>query len=160
MSSLFEAPSTGRKGLFEAPPLKPAGGIKDSTAPVGHAFGLEHMDVGELLALRAEIDGWLPAMSLKDLNLEEELVRQFLQVKALQTQVMNNDEIPANQLAQVAGQVGNSLQALVKMQADYYNIERFKGIEGLMIKHMKKLPLEVATKFVEEYENLGVKDGS
>lgn len=140
--------------LFEAPPLKAAGGIKDSTASVGHAFGLEHMDVGELLALRAEIDGRLPATALKDMNLEDELVRQFLQVKALQSQVMGNDEVPANQLAQVAGQVTSTLQALVKMQDQHQTAERFKEIEGLVIKYMKKLPLEVAEAFLNEYEGL------
>lgn len=146
--------------LFEAPPLKAAGGIKDSTASVGHAFGLEHMDVGELLALRAGIDGRLPAISLKGLNLEEELVRQFLQVKALQTQVMNNDEIPANQLAQVAGQVSSILQVLVKMQIDVGRDEQMKRIEDALLEAVRTLPDKERVAFFDRYEKIAESNGA
>jgi hypothetical protein len=116
---------------------------------------LQHMSVVELLELKHQIDGYLPALSLKDVNLEAELLQQFALVKDLQTGVLTDDMIPANQKAQVAGQVASTLQQLVKMQTDYYNAERFKSVENIMISALKKLPLDAANEFLKEYENLG-----
>lgn len=121
-------------------------------------FGeIDLMDVEELLRLRAEIDSRLPATRLSDMNLEEELVRQYLQIQALQTVVMEDKTTPANQKAQVAATVANTLQHLVKMQTEYHTAERFKAIENLMIKYFKTLPLDVVEKFMDEYEAMGAK---
>lgn len=116
---------------------------------------LQHMSVVELLDLKHKIEGYLPALSLKDVNLEAELLQQFALVKELQAGAINDDMIPANQKAQVAGQVASTLQQLVKMQTDYYNAERFKSVENIMISALKKLPLDAANEFLKEYENLG-----
>ena len=116
---------------------------------------LDTMDTDELLRLRAQIDARLPATRLSEMNLEEELVRQFLKVQALQDSVLEDDAVPANQRSQVAGQVASTLQQLVKMQSEFHTAERFKAIENLMIKYFKRLPLDVVEKFLEEYEALG-----
>lgn len=115
---------------------------------------IDNMSVEELLALRAEIDARLPATSLKDMNLEKELIIQYLKVVELQQKVLEDDETPANQLAQVANAVAGTLQNLITMQSKFHNVERFKQLENLMIKHMKSLPLEVAEAFINEYEQL------
>lgn len=115
---------------------------------------IDNMSVEELLALRAEIDARLPATSLKDMNLEKELIIQYLKVVELQKKVLEDDETPANQLAQVANAVAGTLQNLITMQSKFHNVERFKQLENLMIKHMKSLPLEVAEAFINEYEQL------
>ena len=119
-------------------------------APQG-ANRIDTYSVADLLALRAEIDAALPATALKDLDLERELVVQFQTIKTLQSNTLDDDETPANQKAQVANACAAVLGQLVKMQAEFYTAERFKTIEGLMVKAMKTLPVEQAERFLEEY---------
>ena len=66
---------------------------------------LSTLDLGELLALRSQIDARLPMTQLSEMNLEEELVRQYLTVQAVQTACLADSETPANQKAQVANSV-------------------------------------------------------
>lgn len=115
---------------------------------------LAEMDEGQLRALRAELDTLIPERSLSGMNLEDELVWQFAAIKQLQDRVMVDDATPANQKAQVANAVAGTLQNLIKMQTDYHTAERFKAIEGLMVRAMKRLPLEAAQAFLDEYEAL------
>ena len=115
----------------------------------------KHMNLSTLIDLKRQIDGYLPAMALKDVNLEEELLTQFALVKDLQSITMSDMDIPANQKAQVAGQVAAVLKQLVEVQAVHFNAERFKRVENIMIAALKKLPLNVAQEFIQEYENLG-----
>lgn len=114
----------------------------------------EQMSVSELLSLRTEIDKLLPATSLSEMNLERELVLQFLKAREMQERVLEDIDTPANQKAQVMNQVASTLQQLIKMQAEYHTSERFKAIENVMIKYMKRLPLDVAEAFIDEYEQL------
>jgi hypothetical protein len=109
----------------------------------------------ELRMLRAEIETLLPGDVLREMNLEEELVRQYRKVVLLQDEVLKDDEIPANQRAQVAGQVASTLQHLIKMQTEFHTSERFKEIENLMIKHMRALPKDVAEAFLADYAKVG-----
>lgn len=115
---------------------------------------LDLMDVGELLRLRGEIDRRLPATALNNMNLEEELVRQYLRVQHLQDESMLDMEASPNQKAAVSHQVASTLQHLVKMQTDFHTAERFKKVEGLMVKAMKQLPIDVAKDFLDAYERL------
>lgn len=118
--------------------------------------GLSNYSEADLYKLRAEIDALLPQQSLSAMNLESELVTQFHTVKRLQTLILDDDETPANQRAQVANAVVGTLDALVKMQERYHNSERFKAIENLLIKHMRTMPREIAEKFIADYEALNV----
>lgn len=113
------------------------------------------MEIDELLELREEIDKHLPATKLSDVNLAEELVLQFQKVKHLQTKVLAEVKTSAQQKAAVANACAGALSALVKMQTELHNAERFKAIENLMIKYMRRLPLDVATEFLEEYARHG-----
>lgn len=115
---------------------------------------LQNLSVDELLSLRSEIDELLPARALGDIDLEHELVVQFLAVKSLQANVLQDDHTAANQKAQVANAVASTLQQLVKMQSEHYNAERFKRIEALLVKSMKLMPVEAATAFLDGYEEL------
>lgn len=115
---------------------------------------LSDKSVQELLDLRRAIDKALPSTSLQQMNLEEELVLQYHQVMELQTKTMSSEEIPANQQAQVANAVAGILQQLVRMQSEFHTAERFKAMESLMLKYIKKLPIEVAEAFLDEYERL------
>ena len=116
------------------------------------SYNWKSMPVELLLQYRAEIDAALPATKLSDLNLEEELVIQYLETKALQASVIGDDETPANQKAQVANACSSILQQIVKCQAELHNAERFKTIEMILIKHMKRLPRDVVAAFLEDYE--------
>ena len=132
-------------------------GIADSAPPTPQKreFDLKGYSPTELRNLRREIDTMLPRESLSDLDIPRELLTQYRAVLDLQTDVINDDDIPPNQRSQVAGQVASVLQQITKMQGEFYTAERFRSIENLMIKHMRKLPLEQAREFLKEYEELG-----
>lgn len=115
---------------------------------------LRELEPGDIDTLWDMLQELRPTQSLADLNLEHELLDQYDRVKKLQTEVLQDDEVPVNQRAQVANTVATTLQQLVKMQTDYYNAERFKAIEALVLKAIKTLPKEVAEKFVEDYERI------
>lgn len=107
----------------------------------------------ELLTLRNKIDALLPPMQMSEMDLETEVVRQFMTVKALQGDTLaGHDE--ANKKASVVNACAAALQTLAKMQVELHNAERFKKIENLLIRHLKALPKEVADKFLADYSNL------
>lgn len=129
----------------------------DSRPPQGQYSDamLKTMTIAELSGLRDKITSLLPAAALKDVDLERELVIQFAVVKELQNDVLVDRDVPANQKAQVASQVASTLQQMVKMQAEYYNAERFKAVESAVIRAMKRMPLELAQEFLRDYEQIG-----
>ena len=127
------------------------------TAPED-GFDLDAMSVDELRELRDEIDRRLPEEKLSQMDLTQELLSQYRLVQRLQTDVLDNEEVPANQRAQVAGQVASTLQQLVKMQTEFQNAERFRAIENLLIKSIKLMPRDAAEAFITEYEKLGADD--
>jgi len=128
--------------------------IRNAISDAVGGVALDALSTGDLLILKSQVEQRLPARSLKEMNLEEELVEQYLTVKALQERVLSGEGVSPSQLAQVANQVAGTLQQLVKMQTEYHTSERFKAIEGLMVKYMRRLPLSVAEDFLAEYEAL------
>ena len=128
------------------------------TAPEKEGFDLDTMSVEELRELRDEIDRRLPEEKLSQMDLTQELLSQYRLVQRLQSDVLGDDDIPANQRAQVAGQVASTLQQLVKMQTEFQNAERFRAIENLLIKSIKLMPRDAAEAFIAEYEKLGGDD--
>lgn len=107
--------------------------------------------VEDLLRWYDEIQLHLPPLKLSEMNLEKELLLQFHTVRALQTAVMDDNEIPVNQRAQVANTVASSMKQLADLQEMVYRTERHKNIESLLIKHLSKLPEEAAQVFLNEY---------
>lgn len=116
-------------------------------------FDLDTMDAQELIDLLSEIERRLPATSLRGMDLERELVLQYLKVKALQDKVMTDEATPANQQAQVANAVVTTLQNLVTMQAKFHTSERLKEIEARLIKALNKVPTQYLEEFFEWYES-------
>jgi hypothetical protein len=108
------------------------------------------MDVRDLLDMRSRIDQALPALALRDMNLEQELVIQYLTAKELQTMVLSSGE-EANKKAQTLNAVGAALQALIKMQSEYHTAERLKEIETRLVRCLEKLPKEQAQEFLAWY---------
>lgn len=96
---------------------------------------------------------------LDQINLESELVAQYNRVLRLQEDVMWDDDCPANQKAQVAGQVASTLGSLIKMQEDLQRSEAFKLMESVLADAIKTLPEEAKTAFFEEYERRAAKAG-
>ncbi len=128
-------------------------------ARIGEAVTLGNMSYEEMVALKDLLDAQEMEEnrmhSLGDINLEHELMSQYAKVKKLQTDVLIDDSVPANQKAQCAGAVASTLQQLIKMQTEFYTAERFRSIENLMIAYMKKLPLADAQSFLDAYEKIG-----
>jgi|GEM_PF-3173718 len=116
--------------------------------------GMAGASLTELLDLRAQIDAQLPARSLADLNLEEELILQYLIAKELQTATMGDLDVPANQRAQVLNACVSALDKLQDTQAKFYSQERFKRIEAMLISTLKKWPVDLAGDFIDEYEKM------
>jgi hypothetical protein len=140
----------------ELPPLPAADpGRSEADRPERRTFDVSLLSTAELLSLRGRIDERLPAMKLGSMNLEEELVLQFQTVKALQNDTLEDRFVEPNKKASVVNACASALSQIVKMQTDLHTAERFKTVEGLMIKALKTLPLETIEPFLVEYEKMG-----
>lgn len=113
---------------------------------------LSKMSVPELIELRGQIDSLLPPRKLSDVDIEEELLLQFAQTKVLYSHVIENQETPANQRAQVANSCTAILEQLIKMQTRLYSAERVKAVEQATIRVMREMGEEVQARFFEIYE--------
>lgn len=118
----------------------------------GQTLLLDHMSIEELLQLRTQIDERLPVKRLKDMDLEQEAVIQYLTLKSLLERTLSEDDTAANQKAQVANATASALQALDKMQRDTFTFERFKEVENALVAMLNEWPIEMTKKFFEEYE--------
>jgi hypothetical protein len=137
----FDAPPETKK------PLRQSKGYNWST-----------MTVAELVKFRDEINQALPPTELSKLNLEQEALLQYRTLRELQANVLQDDEVPANQRAQVANAVAANLKTLGDQQQALYTTERFKLIENLLIKCLTMLPEEQAAAFIAEYEKAFVRE--
>lgn len=108
----------------------------------------------ELIQFLDEITGLLPPLELSKVNLERELLLQFHTVRAIQTEILDDDDVEANKKATVANAVTSSLTKLADLQIALYNSERFKELENIMIHACKQLPEKQAAIFLEKYEKL------
>lgn len=139
-------------GLPNLPP--PSGGGQNQPRAATHSLqvNLTGMPVAELLEVRAQIDEKLPVKDLADVDLNRELVLQMLQTQRLQSDVLKDEETPANQRAQVANAVAAIIAQLAKLQTEVYTSERLKRIEGYLIESLQQLPTVAQAKFLELYE--------
>lgn len=117
------------------------------------------MAPADLRKLRREIDGLLPVDTMATLNLEAELVEQYNKTKGLMNEVLDDEETPANQKAQVANSVVGALGQLVKLQEDLKRQETLKIMEACLIDVVKTLPDERKVEFYADYERLATKAG-
>lgn len=114
-------------------------------------FDLSGIDESGLYLLMTEVEAKLPLKYLKDVSLEQELVRQLRMTQLLQIDVIDDPEVPANQRAQTANAVAAILHNLAKLQTEVYTSERLKTIEAILIETLKTLPEEQQRRFMEEY---------
>lgn len=113
---------------------------------------LDELTELDLFTLRSQIDQRLPSPKFKDINLEEELVRQYQTAKALQLSVMDSHE-EAQKKASVLNACAATLQNLTRMQSEFYKAERFKEIESRLIQALKLVPREHLLEFFAWYES-------
>jgi hypothetical protein len=93
-------------------------------------------------------------IKLADFNVEAELLTHFHSLRSLHNLVVDDDEVPANQKAQVANAVTGSLDKVAALQNSVYDSERFKRVENLLIRHLSTLEQALAEKFLTEYEQI------
>lgn len=115
---------------------------------------LDSMDLLELLALRDEIDAKLPKTTLKDVNVEQEVLLQYIRVKELQSHVAQDRSVPTNQRAQVSNTVAKCLSEIVRMRSEVYNTEQFRLMEAALAKALKTLPEAAQTVFYGAYQKI------
>ena len=92
--------------------------------------------------------------SLKNLDLDAELYNAYAKAKNYLADVQSDDQVPANQLAQLMNTISAILKEIVKMQTELHNAEKVKKLEAAMIQAIKLAPLESQQAFLEEYETL------
>ena len=117
-------------------------------------FNWAMLTVPELVKFRDEITAVLPPLSIKEMDLEQQMLLQFHSLRALQNQVLEDEQIPLNQRTQLANAGASSLAQLLAYQEKVYTQERFKRIENLLIKNLNKLPQEQAEAFLLDYEKI------
>lgn len=127
-------------------------GVTLPEIPRSRGFDLDDMTTEDLIRLHASIEAKLPPAELGSMNLERELVMQYRRILALQEDVLMDDDVPANQRAQVSNAVAATLQQLVKMQSEFHTAERFKAIESRLIKALEKVPADYLEDFFAWYE--------
>lgn len=130
---------------------------KNDAAPTFDAhpvIKLDNLTLDQLLNLRNEIEQRLPAKNLRDLNLERELVLQLLSSQSLQSRVLQDPNIAANQQAQVSNSTAAVLQQLIKLQSEVHTSERLKRIENKLIECLNMIPKEAQEQFLSVYEEI------
>lgn len=86
--------------------------------------------------------------SIKDLNVESELLRHYYDTQDL---MKKNSNQPLSQQVQNMNSIVNILKTITEMQVDVYNMERLKKFEGTLIEVLKEFPIIQAV-FLEKYK--------
>jgi hypothetical protein len=108
----------------------------------------------ELREIQWEIEQKLPISSLKSVNLESELLKQYKKVLNLQEDALSDEDVPANQKAQVAAQVAAVLRDLIKLQEDLSLATTLRLMEEALIESLQLLPEEAKESYFSTYERL------
>lgn len=123
--------------------------------PAAKGPGLADIIVGmsndDLLSLRQKIDLRLKT-DLSRLNLAEELGLQYRAAMVLLDSIQDDQDVPANQRAQVLNSVRTTLGEIIKQQKVVFNAERLKRYESAMLKVLQSLPPEQTRIFFDLYE--------
>lgn len=99
-------------------------------------------------------------LSLRELNLDFELLRRYQEAKDFLANVIDDTTLPPNQVAQVMNTVTAILKEITKMQTDIHNAERVKLMEQAIITALKTVPEDAQNLFFTEFERLSIKNGN
>lgn len=91
------------------------------------------------------------ATKLEDLNIADELLIQYKNAVNLFEAAQHDNDIPANQKAQLLNSISAIITNISKTQTDVYNAERLKALENTLIATLKDFP-EVKSTFLDAYE--------
>jgi len=116
------------------------------------ALDLSVFSIEQLEALQQHLAEVLPSQTLLDVNLEHELLNLLRTGQQLMTRVLSDDDVPANQKAQVINSLASTVDQLVKLQNSVYDSERVKRLEYVFTKALKSLPTEVAEVALQAYQ--------
>lgn len=141
--------------MFEEEGKKSLADVKPRTeGPKKPGFNWGSMPVTELVRQMDAIRQHLPPLSIKDISMEEEVLLQLHTLRQLQSELLDDDEIPLNQRVQLANSVSGALKTLGELQNTLFSSERYKKIENLLVQTLNKLPEDVASSFLDDYEAL------
>lgn len=132
---------------------------------VGHAVPLTlrdqllSMSEEDLRVLQDTLDELLPNQTVKELNLEDELMQQYKKTKRLMDEIANDLDIPPNQKSQVANSVVTTLTQLRNLQEDLRVQEGLKLTESVLMDMLQTMPEDFKAEFFEEYEARAMKVG-
>lgn len=146
--SAFDLPGAARAGRPDNANAKP----QEDLANHAEDIDLSGLSLMGLLALRNRVHSLLPAVHLKDMDLSQELVLQVAALQQLQRLTMGDNDVPANQQAQVANSLSAALVNLVKLQGDVHTSERLKKIERILIESIQDLPTDAQQRFLDAYQ--------
>ena len=153
----MEAPKFGAPREDLSRPFAPAAETEEepgrkSKGSTDWSKTLGAMTLMEKLDLRAQIERSLPVGTLSNVNLERELLLQWQAHQELQNNVITDDEVPANQRAQVANATRGALESLAKWQESVHSSERIKRMETVLIATLSALLPDVTETFLKAYE--------
>lgn len=104
----------------------------------------------DLLKLRDRVDAMITETKFSEVNISKELLIQLKQAKLLAVETAEGSA-PANQKAQVQNSLGKIITDLAKLQTATYTSERFKRLEGAVIRTVKTLPAPQQEEFFSAY---------
>lgn len=107
----------------------------------------------ELWRIKREVEKLLTGKTLADIDLEQELVSQLHLTKRFLEEVIENEEVPANQRAQAINSCTSILSNLCKIQIDLYSAERVKAMESALVKALRTLDKATQDEFFKRYQN-------
>ena len=122
-------------------------------------LNVDELNNEDLLALRDKIDEKLGGVDLKDVNIVSEMVLQLKKARILQDEVSEDEDVPANQRAQVQNSLAAIISSLDKLQNATFTSEKLKRMEGTLIRVMKRQPKEIQEAFFDEYVTEAENDG-
>jgi len=124
---------------------------------VSTVVDLGSLTLEQLSKLRDEINELLPDTGRMDLH--KELATQYRIIKNYQSDVLQDTETPANQVAQVMNATVSALGQLIKMQESLERVEAFKAMESCLIEAVGLLPDDAKARFLDEYEEMAQTKG-
>lgn len=108
-----------------------------------------HYSEADIARLRERCNALLP--SLSDLDLNQELVLQYIGAKALLKRANEDEDTPLNQVAQVVNSAAALLKQLAGVQIELHTAEKNRLQENALIDALKMFP-ELHEAFLKEYE--------
>lgn len=110
---------------------------------------LSGYDVEDLIEIHEQVLIKLP--NVQQIDLQQELVFQFLIAKELLNKARHDEETPLNQKSQVINSAASLLKQLADTQLGIYNSTRFRLMEQVLTETLRSTDLELAQEFLTEY---------